>query len=32
MAIRLGKFQLPNRLTKDEASSSATYGKFTAEP
>ncbi|MDX2110881.1 MAG: DNA-directed RNA polymerase subunit alpha [Verrucomicrobiota bacterium] len=32
MAIRLGKFQLPNRLVKDEAASTATYAKFTAEP
>lgn len=32
MAKRLGKFQLPNRLTKDEESSTDTYGKFTAEP
>src|SRR5690606_38572499 len=32
MAIRLGKFQLPNRLTKDEASATDTYAKFTAEP
>lgn len=32
MAIRLGKFQLPNRLTKDEDSSSDTYGKYVAEP
>jgi len=32
MAIRLGKFQLPNRLTKDEDSSNDSYGKFIAEP
>ncbi|MBN1403799.1 MAG: DNA-directed RNA polymerase subunit alpha [Opitutales bacterium] len=32
MAIRLGKFQLPNRLTKDEQSATATYAKYTAEP
>ena len=32
MAIRLGKFQLPNRLTKDEQSSTETYGKYSAEP
>lgn len=31
MAIRLGKFQLPNRLIKDESSNDV-YGKFTAEP
>jgi DNA-directed RNA polymerase subunit alpha len=32
MAIRLGKFQLPNRLMKDEASATPTYAKYTAEP
>lgn len=32
MATRLGKFQLPNRLTKDEAVSNESYGKFIAEP
>lgn len=32
MAIRLGKFQLPNRLVKDEISATPTYAKFTAEP
>lgn len=32
MSIRLGKFQLPNRLTKDEQSSSDVYAKFIAEP
>ncbi|MBN2068765.1 MAG: DNA-directed RNA polymerase subunit alpha [Opitutales bacterium] len=32
MAIRLGKFQLPNRLVKDEASATDTYAKYTAEP
>jgi DNA-directed RNA polymerase subunit alpha len=32
MATRLGKFQLPNRLTKDEESSTDVYAKFTAEP
>jgi DNA-directed RNA polymerase subunit alpha len=32
MAIRLGKFQLPNRLTKEEQSSTDEYGKFIAEP
>ncbi len=32
MAIRLGKFQLPNRLIKDEESATPTYAKFTAEP
>ncbi len=32
MAIRLGKFQLPNRLIKDEATATGNYAKFTAEP
>lgn len=32
MPKRLGKFELPNKLTKDEASATPTYGKFTAEP
>lgn len=32
MAIRLGKFQLPNRLVKDEQTATATYSKYTAEP
>lgn len=32
MAIRLGKFQLPNRLAKDEQSATPTYAKFIAEP
>ncbi|MCC5805874.1 MAG: DNA-directed RNA polymerase subunit alpha [Opitutales bacterium] len=32
MAIRLGKFQLPNRLARDEDSATETYAKFTAEP
>jgi DNA-directed RNA polymerase subunit alpha len=32
MAIRLGKFQLPNRLTKEEATATDTYSKFIAEP
>lgn len=32
MSIRLGKFQLPNRLTKDEENASPNYGKFIAEP
>ncbi|MFW6353399.1 MAG: DNA-directed RNA polymerase subunit alpha [Verrucomicrobiota bacterium] len=31
MAIRLGKFQLPNRLIKDDQSTD-TFGRFTAEP
>jgi len=32
MAIRLGKFQLPNRLAKDEQTATPTYAKYTAEP
>jgi DNA-directed RNA polymerase subunit alpha len=32
MAIRLGKFQLPNRLTREEETASETYCKFIAEP
>ena len=32
MAIRLGKFQLPNRLVKDEQTATPTYSKYTAEP
>jgi DNA-directed RNA polymerase subunit alpha len=32
MPVRLGRFEMPKRLTKDEAVSNATYGKFVAEP
>lgn len=32
MAIRLGKFQLPNRLVKEEESANDTYAKYIAEP
>jgi len=32
MTIRLGRFELPNRLVKDESSATPTYAKFTAEP
>ena len=32
MAKRLGKFELPKRLTKDEATATETYAKFVAEP
>ena len=32
MPVRLGRFEMPKRLTKDEAVSNATYGKFIAEP
>lgn len=32
MPIRLGKFQLPSKLTKDEEVSTSNYAKFIAEP
>lgn len=32
MAKRLGKFELPKRLVKDEASATPTYSKYVAEP
>ena len=32
MAKRLGKFELPKRLVKDEETATDTYAKFTAEP
>jgi DNA-directed RNA polymerase subunit alpha len=32
MAIRLGRFEMPQRLTKDESSATETFAKFTAEP
>ena len=32
MPLRLGRFELPNRLHKDEDGSNELYGKFTAEP
>jgi DNA-directed RNA polymerase subunit alpha len=32
MPKRLGKFELPSKLQKDEASATPTYAKFTAEP
>lgn len=32
MPKRLGKFQLPNKLRKDESGSSATHARYTAEP
>lgn len=32
MAKRLGKFELPNRLQKDDSTASDTYSKFIAEP
>ena len=32
MAIRLGRFEMPNRLVRNEEESTATYAKFVAEP
>lgn len=32
MPIRLGRFEIPNRLAKDEDSATPTYAKFIAEP
>lgn len=32
MPLRLGRFEMPKRVTKDESESSETYGKFVAEP
>ncbi len=32
MPIRLGRFEMPKRVVKDEAASTDTYGKFVAEP
>ncbi len=32
MPIRLGRFEMPKTLTKDESSATDTYAKFTAEP
>ncbi len=32
MPLRLGKFELPNKLVKDETTSTDTYGRFIAEP
>jgi len=32
MPVRLGRFEMPKRLTKDEASATDTYAKFVAEP
>src|SRR6476469_9971247 len=32
MPIRLGRFEMPKRLTKDEATATPTYAKFIAEP
>lgn len=32
MPVRLGRFELPKRLAKDESSATSTYAKFVAEP
>jgi len=32
MPVRLGRFEMPKRLTKDESGSTDTYAKFVAEP
>jgi DNA-directed RNA polymerase subunit alpha len=32
MPVRLGRFEMPKRLQKDEASATATYAKFIADP
>lgn len=32
MPIRLGRFEMPKRVVKDDSVSTDTYGKFTAEP
>src|ERR1044071_1754521 len=32
MPVRLGRFEMPKRLTKDEAAATDTYAKFIAEP
>jgi DNA-directed RNA polymerase subunit alpha len=32
MSVRLARFEMPNRLVKDESSATSTYAKFTAEP
>src|SRR5437773_2165301 len=32
MPVRLGRFEMPKRLTKEEASATETYAKFIAEP
>ncbi|MEM9399645.1 MAG: DNA-directed RNA polymerase subunit alpha [Verrucomicrobiota bacterium] len=32
MAIKLGRFEIPNRLVKDEETATDTYAKFEAEP
>ncbi|MBI5819745.1 MAG: DNA-directed RNA polymerase subunit alpha [Verrucomicrobia bacterium] len=32
MPVRLGRFEMPKRLTKDEATATPTYAKYAAEP
>src|SRR4030081_1034491 len=32
MPVRLGRFEMPKRLTKEESSATDTYAKFVAEP
>src|ERR671922_2027572 len=32
MPIRLGRFEMPKRLTKEESTATETYAKFVAEP
>lgn len=32
MTIKMGRFEMPKRLVKDETSASSTYGKYIAEP
>ena len=32
MPVRLGRFEIPKRLAKDESSATSTYAKFVAEP
>jgi DNA-directed RNA polymerase subunit alpha len=32
MAVRLGRFEMPKRLSKEETTATETYAKFTAEP
>ena len=32
MATRLGRFEMPKQVTKDETASTENYGKFYAEP
>src|ERR1700674_4827965 len=32
MPVRLGRFEMPKRLTKEESTATETYAKFVAEP